>query len=511
MKDMRLLLLMLLTLLPASLVVRAEGSRPDTVTVIPSHHGYMSGSRHLTLATLLLPRGGDVEIRYELTPRTARLIDRCDLLVSDSLATRDLDDYRGRIPYDVVPQEGKDYARLTTDRRVLYLTADAVEDNLYSPSDRLEAKILSVKLDGREMPLKQEGDATLRQRWRTYIPLFVPGDTGSRNFRIPALLKTSRGTLLAFADRRKFNQGDIPEDIDLILRRSEDNGKSWSEPEIILRGQGRGAGYGDICAAETRDGEKVIITFVGGPGLWGSTADAPQPQYVMESTDDGLTWSEPRVMEPQLYGAACPDPERRHYAASFIASGHGATTCYGRVMFVAAMWDPERKAFDNRLVYSDDLGATWQVSEAAFDRGDEAKVLVMPDRSLLMSIRNPQRTERIFATSTNGGLTWTKTDKYAGLADVACNGALFLTPPNDGSRLMHTLPDGPGRQNGRLYTWTEGEGWDEGILLTPGLCAYTDALMLDDRTIAYIAEEDAEMSLVFYTINLNDLPLLRDR
>lgn len=482
-------------------------AQTDSVTVIGTTHGFMSGQTRRTLATVVLPKTGRIEIRYELGPQTPRLLERSEVLLCDTILPRDLDDYKGRVTYDAVAQPEIGVAYLSSDKPVLYLTADIVEDPLYSPADRIQTRVLSVSIDGQDYPIKRIG-GTFRQRWRTYIPLFVPGDTGSRNFRIPALLKTSKGTLLAFADRRKYNQADIPEDIDLIVRRSEDNGRTWSEPEIILRGQGRGAGYGDICAAETRHGEKIIITFIGGPGLWGSTAEKPQPQYVMESTDDGLTWSEPRTMEPQIYGAKCPDPERQHYSASFIASGHGATACYGRVMFVAAMWDPERKAFDNRLVFSDNQGETWQVSEPAYDRGDEAKVLVMPDRSLLMSIRNPRRGERIFSISEDGGYSWEQTDKYDGLSDVACNGAIFLTPPSDGSRLMHTLPNGPGRTNGRIYTWSEEQGWDYGVLITPGPCAYTDALMIDDHTIGYIAEEDSEMSLVFYTISLNDLPLL---
>lgn len=496
------LLLLFAAVLPAA-------AQTDSVTVRGSRHGYMAGQARRTLATLELPRTGRVEIRFEATPGTLRQVERLEVLQSDSLVLRDLDDYKGRVHYTAAPVAGTERARLAADRRVLYLTADLREDPLYSPQDRLEVRVLSVTLDGQSLPLKRVDEGTSRQRWRTYLPLFVPGDTGSRNFRIPALLKTSRGTLLVLADRRKYNQSDIPEDIDLILRRSEDNGKTWSEPEIILRGQGRGAGYGDVCIAETRHGEKVLITFIGGPGLWGSTAEKPQPQYVMESTDDGRTWSAPRTMQPQIYGAKSPVPELRHYSASFIASGHGATACYGRVMFVAAMWDPERRAFDNRLVYSDDLGETWQVSMAAYDRGDETRVAVMPDRSLLMSIRNPRRGDRIFATSSDGGITWAQTHKYDGLHDVACNGSVFLTPPSDGSRLMHTLPAGPGRTDGRLYTWSEEGGWDDGILLTPGWCAYTEALMIDDHTIGYIAEEDEEMSLVFYAIGLGDLPLLR--
>lgn len=485
-------------------------AQTDSVTVIGSRHGYMSGQTRRTLVTIVLPKSGRIDITYRLDPRTTRLIERCEMLASDSLVVRDLDDYKGRVAYDAIPLSGKERARLTTDKRVLYLTADVAADPLYSP-DKLRGEVLSVSINGRIYPLKQVGDQTSRQRWRTYTPLFVPGDTGSRNFRIPALIKTSKGTLLAFADRRKYNQTDIPEDIDLILRRSEDNGKSWSDPEIILRGQGRGAGYGDICVVETRHGERVIITFVGGQGLWGSTADKPMPQYVMESTDDGRTWSEPRTMQPQLYGTRCPDPERRKYAASFIAAGHGATACYGRIMYVAAMWDPERRAFDNRLVFSDDLGETWQVSEPAYDRGGESKVITMPDRSLLMSIRNPRHGDRIFSVSNDGGITWEQTDRYAGLHDVACNGAPFLTSPADGMRLMHTLPSGPGRQDGRLYSWSEEKGWDDGVLLTPGWCAYTEALMIDDHTIGYIAEEDEEMSLVFYTIGLQDLPLIEEK
>ena len=55
---------------------------------------------------------------------------------------------------------------------------------------------------------------------------------------------------------------------------------------------------------------------------------------------------------------------------------------------------------------------------------------------------------------------------------------------------------------------SEEKGWDDGVLLTPGWCAYTEAMMIDDHTIGYIAEEDEEMSLVFYTIGLQDLPLI---
>ena len=99
-------------------------AQTDSVTVIGSRHGYMSGQTRRTLATIVLPKSGRIDISYRLDPRTTRLIERCEVLASDSLVVRDLDDYKGRVAYDAIPLSGKERARLTTDKRVLYLTAD---------------------------------------------------------------------------------------------------------------------------------------------------------------------------------------------------------------------------------------------------------------------------------------------------------------------------------------------------------------------------------------------------
>lgn len=84
------------------------------------------------------------------------------------------------------------------------------------------------------------------------------------------------------------------------------------------------------------------------------------------SEDDGTTWSEPKDITHFLYGANCSHPQRSKFLSSFCASGQGLRTTSGRIMFVAAMRVNEEYKLDNYLIYSDDEGATWHVSDLAY-------------------------------------------------------------------------------------------------------------------------------------------------
>lgn len=104
--------------------------------------------------------------------------------------------------------------------------------------------------------------------------LFAPGDYGSSNWRIPAILCLDDGTLLIANDKRKYNESDLPQDIDVVSRRSTDNGRTWSEPVTIAQGSGVGHGYGDPGLVQCANGD-IICTFAGGNGFWQSTVDSP--------------------------------------------------------------------------------------------------------------------------------------------------------------------------------------------------------------------------------------------
>ena len=78
---------------------------------------------------------------------------------------------------------------------------------------------------------------------RVRTVLYRPGDYDSRNYRIPAIITAKDGSLVVATDKRKYNDADLPEDIDIIINRSTDGGLTWSAPFTLMEGQGVGKGY----------------------------------------------------------------------------------------------------------------------------------------------------------------------------------------------------------------------------------------------------------------------------
>ena len=127
--------------------------------------------------------------------------------------------------------------------------------------------------------------------------LFKPGDHGYKCFRIPAVIKTSKGSLLAFAEARKNHCGDA-DDIDLVLRRSEDGGQTWS-PMIIVWDDGGNTCGNPAPVVDARNGRIVLLSTwnLGGdhePQIINLKSKDTRRIFVMHSDDDGLQWSTPR-------------------------------------------------------------------------------------------------------------------------------------------------------------------------------------------------------------------------
>lgn len=341
--------------------------------------------------------------------------------------------------------------------------------------------------------------------------LFSPGDYGSRNYRIPAVITASDGSIVSFTDRRKFSEADLPEDIDIVCRYSTDNGRTWSEPVVVAEGKGRGAGYGDCAVSRAADDNVLIAVFVGGCGLWESTADNPQRSYMVRSYDNGRTWSEPRDITPYIFGKDCPDPVRQTWRASFFGSGNGLVTRNGRVMFVAAVRENDEYKLNNYVVYSDDNGETWHLSQRASQGGDEAKVTELADGSILMSIRHSGK--RWYNISHDGGISWNDTvSEWDDLTGPACNGDMIRYSFADGigkrDILLHSLPQGDTRRDVSVYySFDEGSTWHLGKCVVPRYSAYSSLCVLQDGTIGLYVEEKQHdedgYEMVFYRFDLD--------
>lgn len=326
--------------------------------------------------------------------------------------------------------------------------------------------------------------------------LYRPGDYGSTNWRIPAICCLNDGTLLAVCDKRKYNESDLPEDIDIVMRRSTDNGRTWSEPLTIAEGTGRKQGFGDAALVECENGD-VVCVFVGGNGLFASSQADPIRSYVCRSSDKGLSWSEPEDITFQLWGDQATRPMCRNYRASFFGSGNGLRLTRGehagRIMFAAAMVRKNSNVADNFVVYSDDNGMTWKVSQRAYEGGDEAKLMELVDGRVLISVR--QTGARGYNYSSNGGLAWGTQGRWECMKSNACNGDMLRLAATDRGDscniLLHSIPNSMERRDVSIYvSYDEGQTWQDPVLLFGGPSVYSSMTLLKNGSVGVLLEEN---------------------
>ena len=328
--------------------------------------------------------------------------------------------------------------------------------------------------------------------------LYAPGDYGSANWRIPALLCLDDGTLLAVNDKRKYNEGDLPEDIDIVCRRSTDLGRTWSEPQTLMEGQGRGLGYGDPALVQCLNGD-VLCLFAGHNGYFQSTDDQPIGVYLMRSTDRGRTWGDTVNLTSVLWDADSP------YRGAFVASGNGLRLEHGphagRLLFAASLLRRSEWVSDNYVIYSDDNGRTWQRSECAFKGGDEAKLIELRDGRVLVSVR--RQGERGYNLSSDGGHTWETQGTWPEMTVNACNGDMLRV---DDTTLIHSIPNSMQREDVSLFvSHDEGVSWDAPILLCDGPSQYSSLTRLPDGTMGAFVERNPDggpTQLWFYRFKL---------
>ena len=344
----------------------------------------------------------------------------------------------------------------------------------------------------------------------TRTVIYRPGDYDSKNYRIPAIITAKDGSLVTATDKRKNNDMDLPEDIDILINRSTDGGRTWSDPYTLVEGKGRGKGFGDCALVRTNDEGGLLAAFVGGPGFWQGRPDNPLRTYIARSYDNGQTWTEPKDITDELYGANCPNEVSHNWWAAFFASGNGLLTSTGRIMFVLAVRDTEAWAACNYAVYSDDNGETWHLSSRASQRGDEAKVVELTDGRILMSIRHEG--ERWYNISEDGGLTWQpETSAWSDLVATACDGDIIRYSSVKGGEgkdvLLHSLPAPERRERVTVYvSYDEGKTWPVSKCVVPYDAAYSSLCILPDHSIGlYVEESNGDTlgySMVFYNFNL---------
>ena len=334
--------------------------------------------------------------------------------------------------------------------------------------------------------------------------VFTMGEDGSKFYRIPALVQAADGSLVAIADKRGDALGDLPNIISVVAKRSTDGGKTWSNMVTIAQGNATaGTTYGDAAAVLDEETGDIISVFVGNEnygsncvGLWASNSSYPLRLYKSVSKDNGVSWTTPEDISDAVYGGIYGAASK--WIGLFAGSGSALQLKQGdnkgRLMFVVAARNNNSwgGAMSNYAVYSDDHGATWQVSEnAACANGDEAKVVELSNGDILMSIKNRNKGSRLMAKSTDGGKTWTTAELNPNIPDPACNGDLVSYTHGGVHYLLHSLPaSNSTRENVTIYLSSDDGGkWEIKRQVYEGYSAYSTLQVLNDGTIGIIVEE----------------------
>lgn len=324
----------------------------------------------------------------------------------------------------------------------------------------------------------------------TRTDVFVSGTEGYHTFRIPSLIVSNRGTLLAFAEGRKSNRADHG-DVDLVLKRSSDGGKTWGPLQLVHEEGGTAAitignpcpvvdrSTGTIWLPFTRDNDDVFLTF---------------------STDDGRSWAKPVKIT-----ASVKPPDWGWYATGpgvGIQLRHGPHR--GRLVIPCDHREKRdgRRVMHSHVFYSDDHGKSWKRGGTVAPFTDECQVVERTDGTLLINMRNywgsdgkePAKGKmRALAQSKDGGQTWTDLRFDKVLIEPICQASFHRYSWGDihsKNRLLFSNPASTDRRH-RLtvrLSYDEGRTWPVRKLLEEGPSAYSCLTHLVGGTIACLYE-----------------------
>lgn len=331
--------------------------------------------------------------------------------------------------------------------------------------------------------------------------LFLAGKGGYAHCRIPGIVVTRQGTLLAYCEARKSTRGDWGT-IDVLLRRSEDGGRTWSpaeklvtpppdaQPNPVSTAQGL-AKPGEVTVnnpVAIVDHDTGVVHFL--------YCIEYARCFTMRSSDDGRTFSKP-VEITEAFEAFRDDYDWKVLATG---PGHGIRLASGR--FLVPVWlstgtgGHAHRPSVVATIFSDDRGGTWKRGDIVVAHPEprnpsETAAVELADGRVMLNFRHesPNRLRGV-VTGPDGATGWSEPRYDPALPEPVCMGSLarFSTsPPGDRNRILFVNPHNPDDRERRNVTvklsYDEGETWPVARSLEPGVSGYSDLAVGKDGTI----------------------------
>lgn len=361
------------------------------------------------------------------------------------------------------------------------------------------------------------------------VPVFTAGQEGHRSYRIPAIINLPNGHLLAFCEGRVYNAGDFG-DINIVMKRSTDGGKTWSALQEVVDYDSLQAGN-PAPVVDTKDpafpGGRIFLFYNTGNNHEGEVRKGKglREVWYKTSADNGATWSDPvnitaQTHRPQFPPAYSFAEDWRSYANT---PGHAMQFERGKYegrIFVAANHSagepqPRFRDYSAHGFYTDDHGKTFHLSEnVSFPGGNEAIAADISGNRLMMNIRNQQGDvrARIVAISHDGGARWDTAYFDRNLPDPVCQGTLLTLERRKRGHVLAfcNAADTAQRDNLTLrISIDDGKTWKRSYVIdrSPGplkssKTAYSDIVRLSRRVVGVLYEKDNYSTITFVPVKI---------
>lgn len=315
-------------------------------------------------------------------------------------------------------------------------------------------------------------------------------------YRIPSLVTAPNGDLIAAIDERVPSCADLRgnKDINIVLRRSTDNGQTWTAIE-------RAVDYPDGQSAS--DPSMIVDRVTGEIFLFFNFMDLDKEKDVyylkyVKSSDNGKTWGDPVDITSQI---SKPD---WHDEFKFITSGRGVQTQSGRLLHTLVNLENGLHLFG-----SDDHGRTWFLLDTPIKPANESKVMELADGQYMINSRvNNGEGMRYIHLSKNKGKTW-ETHSEPQLIDPGNNaGIVRYSSKNKGDDKNRLLFSNTASKKGRKnlmvrISYDEGKSWSKGRVIYKGSAGYSSMTILNNGDIGVFFEKDGYTKNVFVSFSLD--------
>ncbi len=336
--------------------------------------------------------------------------------------------------------------------------------------------------------------------------IFQQGMNDYACFRIPAIVKGKDGTLIAFAEARKKSCSDTG-DIDLVMRRSANGGKTWDKLQVIWDDGNNVCGNPAPVVEEESGTIFLLLTWNLGSDherdIIAQKSKDTRRVFVTQSSDHGATWTAPKEI------TSSTKKENWTWYATGPVHGIQMTKKYeGRMVIPCDHIEAETKHYYSHVIYSDDKGMTWQLGGSTPQHEvNECTITELDNGDLMLNMRNYDRNNknRKISISSDGGVSWSdlKDDKV--LIEPICQASMlrhdemiyFLNPASKDKRENMTL----------RRSEDQGKSWTAKMVIHPGPAAYSDVVIINERKLGVFFEGGKKSpyeGIAFQIIKLKD-------